>query len=76
MALKVLEGNWELAQKCEVSFNGDVGFEVKDEKYKHIVNLCNKTCTCRLWQLKGISCPHAITAYYDKNLQPEDHIDH
>ncbi|KAG5588220.1 hypothetical protein H5410_048654 [Solanum commersonii] len=31
-------------------------------------------CTCRLWDLSGIPCPHAINAFMHKNVVPETQI--
>ena len=52
---------------CTVEFNGDYGYEVKDgDTDTHIVNLELKKCTCRLWDLGGIPCHHAIKALLHK----------
>ncbi|XP_027771130.1 uncharacterized protein LOC114076391 [Solanum pennellii] len=47
MARLVLEENIDLARFCEVRFNGDIGYEILDGQYKHIVYIRKKTCTCR-----------------------------
>ncbi|XP_059306965.1 uncharacterized protein LOC132058500 [Lycium ferocissimum] len=54
MARVMLEENKKLSNKCEVLWNGLEGFEIKEYEYRFIVHLWNKTCTCRLWQLRGI----------------------
>ncbi|XP_059285840.1 uncharacterized protein LOC132039362 [Lycium ferocissimum] len=76
MARVVLEGNKDLARRCEVLFNGDVGYEIRDGECRHIVNLPNRSCTCRLWMLKGIPCPHAICAFYHSGEEAEDYVEH
>jgi hypothetical protein len=37
-------------------------FTLQDLKFvkRHIVNLQNRTCTCRVWQVSGKSCMHAL----------------
>ena len=52
----------EKALGCEVVFNGDVEFEIGDGEDKHTVFLDKKLCTCRVWELTGIPCSHAICA--------------
>ncbi|KAM3322538.1 hypothetical protein P3S67_003689 [Capsicum chacoense] len=64
MAMEVLAENGEYAAKCEVRFNGDMGFEISDPPYTHVVNVKRKQCSCRSWQLKGIPCVHAIAAMH------------
>ena len=56
-----------IATNCTVEFNGDYGYEVKDgDTDTHTVNLELKKCTCRLWDLGGIPCHHAIKALLHK----------
>nr|GEX61120.1 hypothetical protein [Tanacetum cinerariifolium] len=35
------------------------------------VNLHTKKCGCKFWKLSGISCIHAMAAYYHMNMDPE-----
>ena len=44
--------------------------------YRFVVNLTERTCTCRAWQGSGIPCKHAIvyiTSILGAKL--EDHVD-
>ncbi|KAM3399092.1 hypothetical protein P3S68_002608 [Capsicum galapagoense] len=66
MAMEVLTKNGEYAANCEVRFNGDMGFEIGDPPYTYVVNVKRKQCSCRSWQLKEISCVHAIAAIHYK----------
>ncbi|XP_075080265.1 uncharacterized protein LOC142165791 [Nicotiana tabacum] len=75
MALKVLEENIEKSMRCTIFFNGDTGYQVKEETNQHIVCLRNNICSCRAWMLKGIPCPHAIAAMYYKGYEPADYVD-
>ena len=76
MARLVLQENKDLARFCEVRFNGDIGYEILDGQYRHIVDIRKKTCTCRTWQLKGILCQHAVLAYQHKGIEPEHEVVH
>ncbi|PHU20030.1 hypothetical protein BC332_11181 [Capsicum chinense] len=58
MAMEVLVENDEYVAKCKMRFNGDMGFEIGDPPYTHVVNVKRKQCSCRTWQLKGIPCAH------------------
>ncbi|KAF3625777.1 putative (+)-neomenthol dehydrogenase-like [Capsicum annuum] len=64
MAMEVLAENGEYATKCEVRFNGDMGFEISDPPYTYVVNVKRKQCSCSSWQLKGIPYVHAIAAMH------------
>jgi len=55
--LEKLENNsWELT----VGFCGDSLFEVTEGKTMFIVNLEERTCDCKHWQISGIPCKHSI----------------
>ena len=76
MARLVLEENKDLARFCEVRFNGDIGYEILDGQYRHIVDIRKKTCTCRTWQLRGIPCQHVVLAYQHKGIELEHEVVH
>ncbi|XP_055812088.1 uncharacterized protein LOC129882009 [Solanum dulcamara] len=59
---------------CNVEFNGDWGYEVSDGEGRHTINLEQKKCTCRIWDLSGIPCPHAIKALTHKKVDPKTEI--
>lgn len=40
----------------------------------HSVNLHNKTCGCRKWDLTGVPCKHAISVIYKAKQYPEDFV--
>ncbi|XP_060210408.1 uncharacterized protein LOC132637315 [Lycium barbarum] len=60
----------EIANRCTLHFNGYYRYEVSEGNDKHIVNLSTKKCICRVWDLTGIPCPHAIKALHYKKLDP------
>lgn len=44
--------------------------------FKFVVNLEQKTCSCRAWQVSGIPCKHAIPFITSINREKiEDHVD-
>lgn len=45
------------------------------DKVGYIVLLDKRTCTCRMWQLNGIPCPHAISAISYLKHDPANYID-
>ncbi|WMV33667.1 hypothetical protein MTR67_027052 [Solanum verrucosum] len=70
MARLTLEINKEIGRKLKVNWNHDTGFEILEGEYRHIVNMANKTCSCRLWQLKGIPCQHLVCALHHIGQEP------
>ncbi|XP_009589123.1 uncharacterized protein [Nicotiana tomentosiformis] len=66
-ALMLYNDYMAICHYCKVEFNGDFRYEITEGDDRHIVDLEHKKCTCRLWQLFGIPCPHAIKAtIYDR----------
>jgi hypothetical protein len=39
------------SQYCHVLWNGEGGFEVRDKKWRFTVDLSNRTCSRRYWQV-------------------------
>ena len=60
MSLKVLEENISRSMDCTIEFNGAAGFEVKEGLCQHKVDIARRTCSCRVWQLRGIPCAHVV----------------
>ncbi|WMV13987.1 hypothetical protein MTR67_007372 [Solanum verrucosum] len=75
MSLKVLHENIDRSMNCNIEFNGVDGFEVKEGPFQHSVDLGRWTCSCRVWQLKGILYAHDVAAIYFKKCEPLDYID-
>ncbi|XP_060170487.1 uncharacterized protein LOC132601425 [Lycium barbarum] len=46
---------------------------VYDAGRRFIVNLDNKTCSCRMFQIDEIPCPHAWAVIKKKNLMADDY---
>uniref|UniRef100_A0A3Q7IDP0 SWIM-type domain-containing protein n=2 Tax=Solanum lycopersicum TaxID=4081 RepID=A0A3Q7IDP0_SOLLC len=59
-----------IAQRCKVEFNGGCGYEVTEGVDKHTINIDLKRWSCRVWDLSGIPCPHAIKVFTHKKVDP------
>ncbi|XP_065617880.1 uncharacterized protein LOC136062593 [Quercus suber] len=54
--------------------SGRFMYKVDNDRERHVVNLTNKTCSYRIWDLTGLPCKHGITAIF-KNLEKvEDYV--
>ncbi|RYR71993.1 hypothetical protein Ahy_A02g006201 [Arachis hypogaea] len=54
------------------------GLELKNRMWrldKFVVDLDAAECSCRKWQMSGISCPHAISCISFKRLDLESYVD-
>ncbi|GJT77517.1 pentatricopeptide repeat-containing protein [Tanacetum coccineum] len=49
-------------------------FEVRNGTEAFKVNEQLRTCGCRMWQLSGLPCPHAIAVLFKLNKRPEDYV--
>ncbi|XP_022030248.1 uncharacterized protein LOC110931151 [Helianthus annuus] len=69
-----LDFSKDAAFRCEVYPSSYQVFQVKDVD-DVTVDLENKTCTCRKWQLRGYPCKHvcAVAGFLHKNA--EDYVD-
>jgi len=72
---KKLKVNIERSGKCDVLWNGQDGFEVQErEDRRYIVNLNQRSCTCRYWQLSRLPCCHAISCMYKSSRKLDEFI--
>ncbi|XP_075083615.1 uncharacterized protein LOC142167351 [Nicotiana tabacum] len=76
MVIVILEENKALSRRCKVMWNTEHGFEVDEGVYRFIVDFRTMTCTCRSWMLRGIPCQHAVCAFYDREMDPDDYVAH
>jgi len=87
-AIRAMEGNLgpkikekleieeDEASHCTPIFAGDGLFEIECKGRKYVVNLCQRTCGCRKWDVSGIPCCHAISAIWHGGGNPEDYLSH
>jgi len=59
---------------CHVLLNGEAGFEVRDKKWRFTVDLNNRTCSCRYWQVSEIPCAHACAALFKMSEEPNKYV--
>nr|GEV48371.1 hypothetical protein [Tanacetum cinerariifolium] len=82
-ATKLLKVAMDKANKYTIGFNGrGEEYEVKGQYGDQcVVNVVNKVCSCRKWELTGIPCAHAIATNYNMALNgiqvalPEEWVD-
>ncbi|GJW71047.1 receptor-like cytoplasmic kinase 176 [Tanacetum coccineum] len=56
----------QASTECTVDWNGADLFQVKGPyKDQCLVNLNQKSCSCKNWEISGIPCKHAIAAIHD-----------
>ncbi|GJX98969.1 mutator type transposase [Tanacetum coccineum] len=68
-ATKLLKIAMDRANNYTVGWNGGEEYEVKGQNGNQcVVNVVNKVCSCRKWELTGIPCAHAIAANYNMAL--------
>ncbi|XP_038680892.1 uncharacterized protein LOC119981819 [Tripterygium wilfordii] len=67
------------SRKWEAIWSGDVAhslFEVTCRPERYVVHIGDRTCTCRVWDLTGIPCCHAIAALRYVGLPVEEYVSH
>ncbi|XP_019184504.1 PREDICTED: uncharacterized protein LOC109179472 [Ipomoea nil] len=77
--IKILEQNKAHTGDLIAYKANDDNYQVEDisgffKTYK--VNLNQRCCSCRRWDLNGIPCSHAIAAIRTKGEVPEDYVHH
>ena len=68
--MDIFQENSEVACGCSVLFNGASGYEISDGPDRHTVFLDKQLCTCRAWDLTGISYCYVICAMDHANIDP------
>jgi hypothetical protein len=61
----------EWANLCYVLPAGHGIFQVNEREHQYIVELSTKHCECRIWDLTGIPCNHAIVALRHERIPAE-----
>ena len=49
-------------------------YEVDNERERHVVDLVNRTCSCKIWDLTRILCKHGVAAIFVNREKPEDYM--
>nr|GLL46783.1 uncharacterized protein LOC109174707 [Ipomoea trifida] len=72
---KLLEEEKDRACRYSTYKSHDNLYQVDDENFRAFkVDLINKQCSCRRWDLTGIPCSHAISAIRKQRESPEDYV--
>lgn len=72
--LKKLKHYIKLSGYCHAVSNGKDSYEVRHFDHRFVVNLVNRTCSCRYWELSGMPCPHAISCIFYKTNCLDDYV--
>ncbi|GJZ06740.1 mutator type transposase [Tanacetum coccineum] len=65
---KIFNAIKEKASHCVVLWNGAELFQVNEGRQNQaVVNLSNRSCTCRKWEVSGIPCKHAVACMFNMN---------
>lgn len=71
---KIIEAEQRKLKYCKMIPGGDGRCEVKEASISYSVNMRQRTCACRKWELGGIPCRHALRVITEKKLNYEDYI--
>lgn len=71
---KKVAKNAEFANICYAIPAGKGIFQVQVRDYQHIVDIENRSCDCRRWELTGIPCCHAISCLRHERIPPESMV--
>ncbi|KAL4348838.1 hypothetical protein GQ457_17G010250 [Hibiscus cannabinus] len=72
---KKLDINIEASIRFWPTYAGAHKYQVEaGPSHQHVVDLVERSCSCRKWDLTGIPCPHAASVFRLNNLKPEDYV--
>ncbi|KAL9664156.1 hypothetical protein QQ045_019554 [Rhodiola kirilowii] len=73
--LTKLEDNNRVSMHCNVTYGGGHLMEVEHTVHgTYVVNVHERSCTCRLWDLTEIPCSHACAAIRYMRGDPADYV--
>ncbi|GJY37347.1 pentatricopeptide repeat-containing protein [Tanacetum coccineum] len=49
-------------------------FEVRNGSHAYSIDEQHRTCSCRMWQLSGLPCSHAIAVIFKLNRRAEEYV--
>ncbi|XP_073017802.1 uncharacterized protein [Primulina eburnea] len=68
----ILRANFTLSQRLKASQLNSFEYHVYDDGKDEVVNLSDRSCSCRVFQIDKIPCAHAIAAIYGAKLDLYD----
>ncbi|XP_042023008.1 uncharacterized protein LOC121770324 [Salvia splendens] len=63
-----------MASSWRPTWNGEDSYQVSGPSGQYVVNMQEFTCSCRLWQLNGIPCTHAIATINKNGKDVADYV--
>lgn len=80
-ATTIFERIKKAAGKYDVTWNGGNKYQcTRQYADQYVVDMNDKSCTCRKWELTGFPCPHGVAAIWNMSLNgmdvgvPEDYV--
>lgn len=72
---KILNKHAEKVTDCTPIKGDNTHYQIKcRDRSQYTVNLDERSCSCRLWDLSGIPCKHAISAINNQKENREDYV--
>ena len=71
---KILDQAVKQSREWRASWDGAGSYLVKSGTRAVTVDLEKRKCDCRIFDLKGIPCAHAVAAIHDRRMQPADFV--
>lgn len=78
MVPRVMEKLNQMTQQCRdliFMYATYTTYEVKERNVKYVVNTESRSCDCRVWNLSGVPCIHAIAVLIDRRQTLTDFCD-
>ncbi|KAL4324171.1 hypothetical protein GQ457_11G022940 [Hibiscus cannabinus] len=73
---KKLEEHKARSSFCHVIWNGADGYEVMHNEDRFFVDVRGWKCTCKVWDLTGITCPHVVCVILYREESLENYVLH
>ncbi|KAL4353908.1 hypothetical protein GQ457_06G029520 [Hibiscus cannabinus] len=73
---KILEEHKARSSFCHVIWNGADGYEVMHNEDSFVVDVRGWKCTCKVWDLTGIPCPHVVCVILYREESLENYVLH
>ncbi|MFQ6622400.1 hypothetical protein Gotur_003159, partial [Gossypium turneri] len=58
----------------QLIWNGENGCKLRKRSYQYTIDLSQRICSCRSWQICGILGLHACASMYHLGLQPDEYL--
>lgn len=69
-----IEANKAASSNCHIRAQGALQYEFEERKDNFVVDVSRHTCTCRVWDLTGIPCKHAIPVISHRRESIENYV--